>query len=92
MRKKITKLLRRIANRLDPVFVAADPEPLAFVETVAMANEIVRRNDGAVVSWMRCTGEDRYSGQTVWKIKPEEIDSVMHCIYTGIVYEARNRK
>jgi hypothetical protein len=50
-RKRIAAKLRRLADRLDaPV---SDTEPMAFIETMVMVEEIQRRNDVVLVLFGR---------------------------------------
>lgn len=93
MKKKIAQLLRRIANKIDPVAKMDIVTPMEFTPTQDLADEIRNRNDVCILVWGKRDNSFRLSGSSSWSGRPGEIAAMFEKITQDIANDIRkNRK
>lgn len=89
MLKRIARAMRKLANRIDPpppgfdpdaLLPVVAPEPLAFVETFALAKEIERRSDVVLLWWGRTLPDGDLRGAMTYKLRPQQFTPIVAAV------------
>lgn len=88
--KTIARLLRRLANRIDPQPRYEVVTPVEFIASQELAREIGTRSDVYVMFWGRATDDGQFwniVGEGCWSIRSNQVQPLMEILTKRILSE-----